>query len=81
MWLGNDFSMAATSDGSKVAVAGVAFEGYGINGGECRITVVDSRTGEVTRAPQKFVGPLLQTGARTCQLAPNFFGAMTRLCL
>lgn len=73
VWLGNDFSMAATSDGSKVAVAGVALEGYGINGWECRITVVDSRTGEVTRSPQKFVGPLLQTGARTCQLAPKLF--------
>jgi hypothetical protein len=66
-----DFTFAATSDGSKIAVTEMITDSNLQS--LCRIVVVDGRTKEVTRSPLSFPSRSVLTGAGHWLLAPKLF--------
>ncbi len=66
---GYDITLAATADGSKVAVTELALDDRRL----CRIVIANSSTGEVTRSQPNFASRLWGTGAGFWRLAPKLF--------
>ncbi|XZE21570.1 HEAT repeat domain-containing protein [Pirellulaceae bacterium SH449] len=70
-----EISLAATVDGSKIAVTEWSTDDDDQVGfdRQCRIVTVDTQTGEVTRSQQKYSGGNSLTGALDSTIAPKIF--------